>query len=194
MMHILQKTKDMRNMTMRSVWRVVLITAVLHILCYWSPSFTTAQEKQGDPQAWLRSSLPELQALATQFKDQTGSSTEDVAVMHHRFGHFFAIEKICRHIYGDNSWDLLGIDEKESFLYHFGLLLYHAVGEKGEDYGSERIIFVDELVKGVRAIVKTQVQGGQESASIVYYLRLVGGHWRIFDINIDGASPAYCRE
>lgn len=169
-------------------WKMLLIAGVLHLLNSLSPAGTAAQAREGAAQAWLRISLPELQDLAKELNDTSSKDEAEYAALQQRIAAYFAVEGICRHIYGGSSWDMLDTAQKRLFSHHFGLLLYSAFAEKSADYGHVKTVFETERVKGTKAAVKTQVKGKDKTASIIYYLRLVDGGWRIFDINADGVS------
>ncbi len=89
---------------------------------------------------------------------------------------------------GSKRWKERSPDERKAFVDVFGKLLENSYANKLENYRDEKINYVDEIVKGRFAMVKTEVMRKNGTVNIDYKLIKSGGDWRIYDIVIEGVS------
>ena len=89
---------------------------------------------------------------------------------------------------GAKNWKARSPEEKKTFVDIFGKLLESSYANKLESFSDEKIKYVDEIVKGKFAMVKTQVVRKNDSVSIDYKMIKTGDQWLIFDIVIEGVS------
>ena len=79
-------------------------------------------------------------------------------------------------------------EEKSEFTSLFGNLLESSYARKIEGYTDEKIIYVDEKVKGNVALVKTIIQKSNDEIPVDYKLTKVGNDWKIYDFIVEGVS------
>ncbi len=79
-------------------------------------------------------------------------------------------------------------EEKNEFTSLFGRLLESSYARKIEGYTDEKIIYIDEKVKGNVALVKTIIQKSNDEIPVDYKLTRVGNDWKIYDFIVEGVS------
>lgn len=89
---------------------------------------------------------------------------------------------------GSKRWKERSPEERKIFIDVFGKLLENSYANKLENYRDEKINYVDEIVKGKYAMVKTEVIRKNGTVDIDYKLIQGGGEWRVYDIVIEGVS------
>ena len=70
----------------------------------------------------------------------------------------------------------------------FGKLLENSYANKLESYHDEKINYVDEIVKGKYAMVKTEVIRKNGTVNVDYKLIRGGDEWQVYDIVVEGVS------
>ncbi len=86
------------------------------------------------------------------------------------------------------EWDKRSSQEKTKFVDLFGQLLENSYANKIESFSDEKINYVDEIVKGKYAMVKTQIVRKDATIDVDYKLIRLGGEWRVYDFVIEGVS------
>ena len=86
------------------------------------------------------------------------------------------------------NWRKLSPEEKKEFVGLFGQLLENSYASKIESYRDEKITYVDEIVKGKYAMVKTEVVRKNDSIGVDYKLLKLGDEWKVYDFIIEGVS------
>ncbi|NIQ02077.1 MAG: ABC transporter substrate-binding protein [Nitrospinaceae bacterium] len=89
---------------------------------------------------------------------------------------------------GRKSWTARTSEEKKAFVDIFGKLLENSYASKLESYSDEKIVYVDEILKGKFAMVKTEVVRKNDTIKIDYKLIRTKKEWLVFDIVIEGVS------
>lgn len=89
---------------------------------------------------------------------------------------------------GSKRWKERSPDERKVFVDVFGKLLENSYANKLENYRDEKINYVDEIIKGKYAMVKTEVIRKNGTVNVDYKLIQGGGEWRVYDIVIEGVS------
>ena len=79
-------------------------------------------------------------------------------------------------------------EEKNEFTSLFGKLLESSYARKIEGFTDEKIIYVDEKVKGNVALVKTIIQKSNDEIPVDYKLTRVDNEWKIYDFIVEGVS------
>ena len=79
-------------------------------------------------------------------------------------------------------------EEKNEFTSLFGRLLESSYARKIEGYTDEKIIYIDEKVKGNVALVKTIIKKSNDEIPVDYKLTRVGNDWKIYDFIVEGVS------
>ena len=89
---------------------------------------------------------------------------------------------------GSKRWKERSPEERKVFIDAFGKLLENSYANKLESYHDEKINYVDEIVKGKYAMVKTEVIRKNGTVNVDYKLIRGGGEWRVYDIVVEGVS------
>ncbi|MCZ6540729.1 MAG: ABC transporter substrate-binding protein [Nitrospinae bacterium] len=89
---------------------------------------------------------------------------------------------------GSKRWKERSPEERKAFVDVFGKLLENSYANKLENYRDEKINYVDEIVKGKYAMVKTEVIRKNGTVNVDYKLIRGSGEWRVYDIVIEGVS------
>ena len=86
------------------------------------------------------------------------------------------------------NWDARSGSERQEFIALFKSLLENSYANKLEAYRDEQINYLDEVVKGKYALVKTEVVRKSSTIGVDYKLIQENGDWQIYDFVIEGVS------
>lgn len=86
------------------------------------------------------------------------------------------------------NWNPRTSEEREEFTRLFRKILERSYANKIETFGNGKIRYMDEVVKGKYAMVRTRVQQHGKSVSLDYKLSLENGEWKVYDFVIKGVS------
>ena len=86
------------------------------------------------------------------------------------------------------NWDTRSDQERQEFIALFKSLLENSYASKLEAYQDEKINYVDEMVKGKYALVKTEVVRKSSTIGVDYKLIQENGNWEVYDFVIEGVS------
>tara|TARA_Y100001960_G_scaffold311093_1_gene371320 strand:- start:428 stop:1054 length:627 start_codon:yes stop_codon:yes gene_type:complete len=86
------------------------------------------------------------------------------------------------------NWNKRNAKEQSEFINLFGKLLENSYASKIETFSDEIINYVDEIIKGKYALVKTEIKRVDGIIHIDYKLIQENGSWRVFDFIIEGVS------
>jgi phospholipid transport system substrate-binding protein len=89
---------------------------------------------------------------------------------------------------GKKRWKERTPEERKAFVDLFGKLLENSYANKLESFSDEKIIYVDEIVKGRYAMVKTEVVRTNDTVSVDYKLIKGSDEWRVYDLVVEGVS------
>jgi phospholipid transport system substrate-binding protein len=86
------------------------------------------------------------------------------------------------------NWGPRSSEERTEFINLFRELLERSYANKIENFGDGEIRYVDEIIKGKFAMVKTEVQQHGKFVSLDYKLIKENGNWKVYDFIISGVS------
>lgn len=86
------------------------------------------------------------------------------------------------------EWRRRTAAERQYFIKLFTKLLEHAYIGKLEGYSGRVVTFLDQRVKGNRAVVQTTVPHNGKEIPVHYIMILRGEKWMVYDIVIEGVS------
>ena len=86
------------------------------------------------------------------------------------------------------NWDLRSDQERQEFIELFKSLLENSYASKLEAYSDEKINYINEMIKGKYALVKTEVVRPSSTIAVDYKLIQEDGDWRVYDFVIAGVS------
>ena len=86
------------------------------------------------------------------------------------------------------NWDVRSAEEQQLFIVLFKSLLENSYANKLESFSNEKINYLDEVVKGEYALVKTEVVRKATTVGVDYKLVRENGVWQVYDFVIEGVS------
>ena len=86
------------------------------------------------------------------------------------------------------NWDVRSAEEQQLFIALFKSLLENSYANKLESFSNEKINYLDEVVKGEYALVKTEVVRKATTVGVDYKLVRENGVWQVYDFVIEGVS------
>ena len=86
------------------------------------------------------------------------------------------------------NWDARSDQERQEFIALFKSLLENSYANKLEAYRDEKINYLDEIIKGEYALVKTEVVRRSSTIGVDYKLINENGNWKVYDFVIEGVS------
>ena len=86
------------------------------------------------------------------------------------------------------NWDVRSAEEQQLFIALFKSLLENSYANKLESFSDEKINYLDEVVKGEYALVKTEVVRKATTVGVDYKLVRENGVWKVYDFVIEGVS------
>jgi phospholipid transport system substrate-binding protein len=86
------------------------------------------------------------------------------------------------------NWDIRSDQERREFIALFKSLLENSYANKLEAYRDEKINYLDEIIKGEYALVKTEVVRRSSTIGVDYKLINENGNWKVYDFVIEGVS------
>jgi len=85
-------------------------------------------------------------------------------------------------------WKKASPEERERFAEFFSQYLEEVYRSKIEAYTDQKVVYVDETVRGNRAVVKTLIVTSSIEIPIDYKLKNNDGVWYCYDVVIEGIS------
>jgi len=86
------------------------------------------------------------------------------------------------------NWGPRSPEERQEFTKLFRDLLERSYANNIETFGGGEIRYLDEIIKGKYAMVKTKVQQHGKFVSLDYKLIMENGEWKVYDFVIKGVS------
>ncbi len=86
------------------------------------------------------------------------------------------------------NWKARSPEERKEFISLFKKLLENSYASKLESYSDETINYVDEIIKGKYALVKTEIVRKDATIAVEYKLINENGQWLVYDFVIEGVS------
>ena len=86
------------------------------------------------------------------------------------------------------NWDARSDQERQEFIALFKSLLENSYANKLEAYRDEKINYLDEIIKGKYALIKTEVVRRSSTLGVDYKLIQENGNWKVYDFVIEGVS------
>ena len=139
-----------------------------------------------DATSQLKNTIDKVIKIAK--KDSMESSKGDRRIaMQKAIDKRFNYSQMVRRSLG-KTYDSLSDKKKQNFIKLFKGLLENSYASKLESYRDEKINFLDEVVKGKYALVKTDIVRSNSTIRVDYKLILGNGQWKVYDFVIEGVS------
>ena len=135
----------------------------------------------------LKATIDQVIGVVTNPQYKNDRSTRRAKMKDIIFPKFNFVEMGKRSL-GKKYWKQISPEERKSFVDVFGKLLENSYANKLENYSDEKINYVDEIVKGRYAMVKTEVVRKNDTINVDYKLIESPGDWRVYDIVVEGVS------
>ena len=87
-----------------------------------------------------------------------------------------------------NYWNRISEDERREFVEVFTTYVLRVYKNTLNAYNGEQISYEREIQEGDRAEVDTKVIGKDKPMLVAYKLHLLGGDWKVYDIDIEQVS------
>ena len=139
-----------------------------------------------DATSQLKNTIDKVIKIAN--KDSMESSKGDRRIaMQKAIDERFNYSQMVRRSLG-KTYDSLSDQKRQNFIKLFKGLLENSYASKLESYRDEKINFLDEVVKGKYALVKTDIVRSNSTIRVDYKLILGNGQWKVYDFVIEGVS------
>ena len=139
-----------------------------------------------DATSQLKNTIDEVIKIAK--KDSMESTGGDRRIaMQKAIDERFNYSQMVRRSLG-KTYDSLSDQKRQNFIKLFKGLLENSYASKLESYRDEKINFLDEVVKGKYALVKTNIVRSNNTIRVDYKLILGNGEWKVYDFVIEGVS------
>ena len=86
------------------------------------------------------------------------------------------------------QWKKATAYERDRFVEFFALSLEDTYTEILDSYSGEEIQYIDERIKGDRAVVDTLIISETNNIPVSYKMKLNDGEWHTYDVVIENAS------
>jgi phospholipid transport system substrate-binding protein len=155
---------------------------VLAVVLFLAPSIVSASQITEDLKVTIDAVIKVVTDPAYK-KDATARREKLRGLFEKRFNYK---QMVIRSLAKD--WDERTPEEREQFIDLFRQLLEKSYAGKLESYKDEKIVYLDEQVKGEYALVRTQIIRNDATIDVDYKLFNEGGEWRVYDFVIERVS------
>jgi len=139
-----------------------------------------------DATSQLKNTIDEVIKIAKKDSMESSKGDRRIAMQKAIDGRFNYSQMVRRSL--GKTYDSLSDQKKQNFIKLFKGLLENSYASKLESYRDEKINFLDEVVKGKYALVKTNIVRSNNTIRVDYKLILGNGQWKVYDFVIEGVS------
>jgi phospholipid transport system substrate-binding protein len=139
-----------------------------------------------DATSQLKNTIDEVIKIAKKDSMESSKGDKRIAMQKAIDGRFNYSQMVRRSL--GKTYDSLSDQKKQNFIKLFKGLLENSYASKLESYRDEKINFLDEVVKGKYALVKTNIVRSNNTIRVDYKLILGNGQWKVYDFVIEGVS------
>jgi len=140
------------------------------------------------PTAVVKNTIDEVIQLVTDEKlkvpEQASHRRE---LLEETIGKKFDFEEMAKRSLAAH-WKSRNASEHHEFVTLFRKLLSNTYAGKIENYSGETVNYLKERLKDGYAEVRTNMDSAKTEISLDYRLILKGGHWRVYDVVVNGVS------
>lgn len=86
------------------------------------------------------------------------------------------------------NWQTASTEEKRQFVEYFSQYLEDTYRNKIESYTNQHVNYLNETVRGERAVVDTVIVTDQTQIPVTYKMKKNDGQWFAYDVVIEGVS------
>ncbi len=124
-----------------------------------------------------------LEASGDSVSDKTREELKEI------INGFIDFEELSKRALG-RYWDERSEQERKDFVAVFSQLIKNSSVKKLEIYQADRLEYRRPQIRGSAADVTTIAYKDRKQVEIIYKMHKIGNEWRVFDMEIDGASTA----
>ncbi len=136
----------------------------------------------------VKSSINEvIQILDDKELKKPGRVEERRRKLEQVIGNRFSYEEMAKRSLGA-PWKELNEAERKEFVELYQRLLSKSYAGKIEGYSGEQIQYLNERHADEFAEVRTKIVSGKAEIPLDYRLLQIAGHWRVYDVVVDGVS------
>jgi len=122
-------------------------------------------------------------------KDETKTPQQRKAVVVETVRERFDFTSMSQFVLSKN-WREANDEQRSTFIEKFSKILENTYAGRLQEYSGETVKYLDEKIRGDKALVDTAVATASADIPISYKLRAEGGDWYIYDVVIEGISLA----
>ena len=156
-----------------------LIYSVLLSLCLLCDAWSMS-----GPQQQVENVVTSVLAV---LEDQRLSAEEKYAQISDRVQEFLDVPVMAQYTLGPH-WDGATLEERQRFTDLFVRILEGTYLNKVNDYSGGEVVYLEERIKGEKALVNTKFINKDQEIQIQYNMILNHGKWQVFDVIIEGVS------
>jgi len=142
-----------------------------------------AIEAEG-PQSALQTGTDQILKIHKQYPQDTLARREKIRAV---IDGYFDFEAIARLAVGPR-WKSLPREKQQEFTVDFSKLLFNAYIGDIEKYASQKITYNNRLIHQGYVVVKALIRDEGGPISLDYYLHLIDGNWKVYDVAVEGMS------
>jgi phospholipid transport system substrate-binding protein len=119
------------------------------------------------------------ESLKAQQRDQMLKIAKDI----------FDFEEVSKRALSRN-WRKFSVAEQKKFTEVFGSFIGYTYIDKIQgEYHNEKVVYGDEQIVDQKwALVRTKIKRETLEIPVDYKMKLIGGHWKVFDVLVEGVS------
>jgi phospholipid transport system substrate-binding protein len=119
------------------------------------------------------------ESLKAQQRDQMLKIAKDI----------FDFEEVSKRALSRN-WRKFSVAEQKKFTEVFGSFIGYTYIDKIQgEYHNEKVVYGDaQIVDQKWALVRTKIKRETLEIPVDYKMKLIGGHWKVFDVLVEGIS------
>ncbi len=159
---------------------------VLGAAILWA-TLAGGQESEVDPMTTLKKPIDKVIEILndTQYQE-TGKKELQRQRLWETVRGLFDFNEISRRAVA-RHWKKFTADEKKRFADVFAEFLGNTYIDKIQsEYNNERIVYLSQISKGNKALVKTKILRGQSlEIPIAYRMKKIDGKWKVYDILVE---------
>ncbi len=180
----LERFDGMRNNPVSKWIKLIVLGAVIF---WWTAAGLLAVETEADPMATIKKPIDKVIEILNdpRYKDPDKREIQRERLWETVRG-LFDFNEISRRAVA-RHWKKFSPEEKKRFADVFADFLGNTYIDKIQsEYNNEQIVYVSQIARGNKALVKTKLLRGESlEIPIAYRMKKIDGKWKIYDILVE---------
>lgn len=163
-----------------------MVSFALVAAAFWF-TFSGVEAAEDDPMATLKKPIDQvIKILNDPRYKQADKKEEQREKLWQTARGLFDFNEISRRAVA-RYWKKFSAEEKKHFSDVFAEFLGNTYIDKIQsEYNNERIVYVSQIAKGNKALVKTKILRGESlEIPIAYRMKKIDGRWKVYDILVE---------